>query len=106
MAYVDSFFATVLRSLLDDAILEHKEIATGWIKVDEVPFDVERRLVSVRPDHADQRILVVKGSPEDILRVCSGYALGEALKALAASCVAVMVFNAKRSAAILEQPGP
>ena len=32
MAYVDSFFETVLRSLLDDAILEHTEIATGWIK--------------------------------------------------------------------------
>ena len=71
-----------------------------------MPFDFERRRVSVQPDHADQRILVVKGSPEDILRVFAGYALGEALTALAASCVEVMVFNAKRSVAILEQPGP
>ncbi len=48
LAYFNSFFETGLKSPLDDAILEHQEIdAAGWRKIDEVPFDFERRQVSV-----------------------------------------------------------
>ena len=51
LAYFNSFFETGLKSPLDDAILEHKEIdVTGWHKIDEVPFDFERRRVSVLLD--------------------------------------------------------
>jgi Mg2+-importing ATPase len=78
LAYLNSYFETGLKSPLDDAILEHKEIdAKGWRKIDEVPFDFERRRVSVLVDQGDKRLLVVKGSPEDILRLSTQYAVGE-----------------------------
>ncbi len=78
LAFLNSHFETGLRSPLDDAILEHKEIdARGWRKIDEVPFDFERRRVSVLVDDGSRRILVVKGSPEDILGLSTHYAHGE-----------------------------
>lgn len=72
LAYLNSFFESGLKSPLDDAILEHKEIAiASWKKIDEVPFDFERRRVSVLVDNGEKRIIVVKGAPEDILRLCT-----------------------------------
>ena len=74
LAYLNSFFETGLKSPLDDAILEHKEIdLTGWQKIDEIPFDFERRRVSVLVDNGEKRILVIKGAPEDILPLCTMY---------------------------------
>ena len=45
----------------------------GWAKLDEVPFDFERRRVSVLVEKDGRRILVVKGAPEDVLRLSSHY---------------------------------
>ena len=80
LAYYNSYFETGLKSPLDDALLEHTEISVGsWKKVDEVPFDFERRRVSVLLDDGATRMLVVKGAPEDILRLSVSYqADGEA----------------------------
>ena len=79
LAYLNSYFETGLKSPLDDAILEHEEINTnGWQKIDEVPFDFERRRVSVLLEHENARLLVVKGSPEDILKLSTQYVIGEA----------------------------
>ncbi|OPY10620.1 MAG: Magnesium-transporting ATPase, P-type 1 [Syntrophus sp. PtaB.Bin001] len=74
LAYLNSFFETGLKSPLDDAILEHKEIeVTKWRKIDEAPFDFERRRVSVLLDNGETRLIVVKGAPEDILRLSVSY---------------------------------
>jgi len=74
LAYYNSYFETGLKSTLDDAILEHTEIsATGWKKIDEVQFDFERRRISVLLDNGTSRMLVVKGAPEDILRLSVSY---------------------------------
>ena len=74
LAYLNSFFESGLRSPMDDAILEHTEIATAaWKKIDEVPFDFERRRVSVIVDNGQNRLLVIKGAPEDILRLSTQY---------------------------------
>ena len=80
MAYFNSYFETGLKSTLDDAILEHTEIDPGrWRKIDEVPFDFERRRISVLLDDGAARTLVVKGAPEDILRLSTSFeAAGEA----------------------------
>jgi len=61
-----------LRNPLDDAILAHEEVDTsGWTKVDEVPFDFERRRVSVLVDDGRARQLVVKGAAEEIVALCA-----------------------------------
>ncbi|WP_018078510.1 magnesium-translocating P-type ATPase [Thiobacillus denitrificans] len=74
LAYLNSYFETGIRSPLDDAILAHRHVDVGsWRKIDEVPFDFERRRVSVLLEQGGQRTLAVKGSPEDILRLCTGY---------------------------------
>ncbi|MBI3606568.1 MAG: magnesium-translocating P-type ATPase [Nitrospirae bacterium] len=74
LAYLNSYFETGLKSPLDDAILRHEEIdASGWRKIDEVPFDFDRRRVSVLVERGETRRLVVKGAPEDILRLCTRY---------------------------------
>ena len=79
LAYLNSFFETGLKSPLDDAILEHREIdVSRWRKIDEVPFDFERRRVSVLLDNGSKGMLVVKGAPEDILRLSVSYELDEA----------------------------
>jgi Mg2+-importing ATPase len=75
-SYLNSFYQTGLRSPLDDAILVHKEIdASGFQKIDEVPFDFVRRRVSVVVEHGRQRFLIAKGAPEEIAKVCSYYDL-------------------------------
>ena len=73
-AYLNSYFESGLKSPLDDAILAHEDIdVSGWTKIDEVPFDFERRRVSVLVQRASTRRLVVKGAPEDVLRLCTHY---------------------------------
>ena len=80
LAYLNSHFESGLKSPLDDAILQHTEVDVGgWTKIDEVPFDFERRRVSVLleftnpPALTSSRRLVVKGAPEDILKLCTRY---------------------------------
>ena len=70
LAYLNSHFETGLKSALDDAILAQKGVdVERWRKIDEVPFDFERRRVSVLIDNGVTRLLVVKGAPEDVMRV-------------------------------------
>jgi P-type Mg2+ transporter len=74
LAYLNSFFETGLKSPLDDAILAHENIdVSTWKKIDEVPFDFERRRVSVLLDKGNGRILVVKGASEEIIELCTHY---------------------------------
>jgi Mg2+-importing ATPase len=72
-AYINSQFETGMKSPLDQAILSGSPFdMAGWKKIDEVPFDFERRRVSVLVEHGAERRLIVKGAPEDLLRL-SGY---------------------------------
>jgi Mg2+-importing ATPase len=73
-AYVNSQFESGMKSPLDEAILAaHPFDMAGWTKIDEVPFDFERRRVSVLVEHDAKRRLIVKGAPEDLLRLCVRY---------------------------------
>ena len=72
-AYLNSHFESGLKSPLDTAILARSFDAAGWVKIDEVPFDFERRRVSVLVQRDDARRLLVKGAPEDMLRLSSCY---------------------------------
>ena len=63
-----------MKSPLDEAILAaHPFDMSGWKKIDEVPFDFERRRVSVLVEHDAKRRLIVKGAPEDLLRLSGRY---------------------------------
>lgn len=79
LAYFNSFFETGLKSPLDEAILGHRHIGIGaWKKIDEVPFDFERRRVSVLIDNGAARWLVVKGAPDEIVGLCTHYEANDA----------------------------
>ena len=73
-AYINSYFESGMKSPLDDAILSAKSLdIAGWRKIDEVPFDFERRRVSILVEHEGVRQLLVKGAPEDLLRLSGRY---------------------------------
>ncbi len=72
-ARINSKFETGIRSPLDAAILETAEPAdsSAYTKLDEIPFDFERRRMSIVVDRAGgERVLVSKGAPEGLL-VCA-----------------------------------
>lgn len=77
-AWLNSWFESGLRNPMDEALLAHcEQQAAGWTKIDEVPFDFERRRVSVLLQKDGQRCLVVKGAPDETLRACTRYREGE-----------------------------
>jgi Mg2+-importing ATPase len=75
--FLNSHFQTGLKSLLDRAILEHenlvetRELAKRFIKCDEVPFDFNRRRMSVVVHEVfkGRDLLICKGAVEEILSV-------------------------------------
>lgn len=74
LAYLNSHFESGIKSPLDEAVMAFRAWDTsGWKKIDEVPFDFERRRISVLVTDGSQRLLVVKGAPEDVLRLSSRY---------------------------------
>jgi Mg2+-importing ATPase len=85
LAYTNSHFQTGLKSVLDRAILAHEETHAharipDHSKVDEIPFDFVRRIMSVvvrTPEGKDR--IVSKGAPEAIFSRCSSFALDGAL---------------------------
>jgi Mg2+-importing ATPase len=88
-AYLNSVYQTGLKNLLDVAVLryvdEHQHIKpeTGFRKVDELPFDFQRRRMSVIVERADgSRVLICKGAVEEVLAVCTRAELDGELIAL------------------------
>lgn len=74
LARLNAQFETGLKSPMDDALLAGPGAdLSGWKKLDEVPFDFERRRISVLAEGEGQRLLIVKGAPEDILALADQY---------------------------------
>src|SRR6185437_15744950 len=74
LAALNSRFETGIKSPLDAAILARAgEEAEGWSKDDEIPFDFERRCLSIAVARAGERLLVTKGAPEAILARCTSH---------------------------------
>ncbi len=74
-AYLNSYFQTALRSLIDRAILEHADLHPehDCRLVDELPFDFQRRRMSVVVDYEGEHVLICKGAVEEIYACCSHY---------------------------------
>jgi Mg2+-importing ATPase len=81
-AYLNSHYQSGLKNLLDVAILQHPDcrrlqtIAAGYRKFDEVPFDFERRRMSVAVVSAGRRLLICKGAVEEVFKVSRHGAAG------------------------------
>ena len=73
-AYLSSIFHTGVESPLDTAIKSHGRLdISGFNKVDEIPFDFHRRRQSLVVVHEGKRILITKGAPEAVMKICSSY---------------------------------
>jgi P-type Mg2+ transporter len=77
-AYLNSYYQTGLKNLLDRAILDHVElehklhVARDYAKVDEIPFDFARRRMSVIIEREyRQHLLICKGAVEELLGICT-----------------------------------
>jgi Mg2+-importing ATPase len=83
LAYVNSKFETGIRSPLDEVILRQSlPDGSGYTKTDEIPFDFERRRLSVVVTHGPKNILITKGAPEGILPLLSGYEIDRQIVAI------------------------
>ena len=78
-AYVISHFQTGLKNVLDRAVLKHKDVhrelgVEKYTKVDELPFDFSRRMMSVAVELPDgERQLITKGAPESVFAKCTHF---------------------------------
>ena len=80
-AYLNSFYQSGLKNLLDVAVLKHVELEESlkvegrYTKIDEMPFDFERRRMSVVLGRDDGvHILICKGAVEEVFAACTRYA--------------------------------
>ena len=74
LAYLNSFYETGIRSPMDAVILKHGSVDTeGSRKLDEMPFDFERRRLSIVVESGGERLMITKGAPEGVLSCCSEY---------------------------------
>ncbi len=81
--YMNSYFQTGLKNLMDEAILDHGhleedlKVKTDFRKIDEIPFDFQRRRMSVIvEDKQNQHILICKGAVEEIMRLSPRVEIG------------------------------
>ena len=77
-AYLNSFFQTGLKNLLDRAVVERggelgrRDLQKSFRKIDEIPFDFTRRRMSVVLRQASAvDLLYCKGAVEEMLQICS-----------------------------------
>ena len=75
--YLNSYFHTGLKNLLDDAVLEHGDLENDLVKkgnfskIDEVPFDfVRKRMSVIVSSNSGDRHLICKGAVEGLIEKC------------------------------------
>jgi Mg2+-importing ATPase len=77
LARLNSKFETGIHSPLDVAILQNEGTEShGYVKCDEVPFDFNRRRLSIVVEGKDEgrrRLLITKGAPESVVELCDSY---------------------------------
>ncbi|WP_442754870.1 magnesium-translocating P-type ATPase [Methylocystis sp. JAN1] len=88
-AYLNSHFQSGLRNLLDIAVLKQAELEKKltprrrFKKIDEIPFDFERRRLSVIVESDDgERLLICKGAVEEIFAAATRFETADAEGAL------------------------
>jgi P-type Mg2+ transporter len=88
--YLNSYYQTGLKNLMDEAILDHEnlnydlQVDEDYRKIDEIPFDFQRRRMSVIvEDNLNRHLLICKGAVEEIMGLSSRVEIqGEVLDVL------------------------
>ena len=82
--YMNSYYQTGLRNLLDRSILSHEEfeVERSCRKVDEIPFDFSRKRMSVVVEYEGDHVLICKGAVEEVYGVCQYYQVDEEIHPL------------------------
>lgn len=84
LAYINSYYQTGLKNILDRAILDHEElteqISTKYKKIDEIPFDFIRKVMSIIVSKNGTHLLITKGRPEEIMKRCTHFELDGKIK--------------------------
>lgn len=80
LSYLNSLYHTGVRNHLDTAVLKYREMpglgeqlgraAEQKAKLDEIPFDYERKIASILVGGEENNLLIVKGSIEEVCRRC------------------------------------
>jgi Mg2+-importing ATPase len=81
LGYMASIFSTSFENPLDTAMAAHTGVdISDYRKIDEIPFDFERKreAVIVHHTHEKRRFLIVKGAPEEVLKIATSYGETEA----------------------------
>ena len=81
-AFLNSYYQTGFRNLLDDAVLHHVKVIhlptkeKMYQKIDELPFDFKRKRLSIIvQDEKGERFLICKGAIEEVSAICTHYEL-------------------------------
>ncbi|MEQ1515282.1 MAG: magnesium-translocating P-type ATPase [Usitatibacteraceae bacterium] len=119
-AFLNSFYQTGLKNLLDHAVLEHLELPAelklkqDYRKLDEIPFDFERRRMSVvvsllsmsnTPGNADSHQLICKGAVEEVLAACTHVRINDGSKPTTALLDPETLLSAQQCAHALNEEG-
>ena len=73
-AFLNSSFQTGIENPLDNAVIEFQNInIKGVKKIDEIPFDFMRKMMSVVVEEKGERLLISKGAPEEIFSASHFY---------------------------------
>ncbi|HXK44712.1 MAG TPA: magnesium-translocating P-type ATPase, partial [bacterium] len=76
LAYINSCYQTGLKNILDRAVLKYKELQVEqYKKIDEIPFDFSRKMMSVVVEIEGKHRLITKGAPEEVFKKCVKYEL-------------------------------
>jgi len=82
-AYLNSYYQSGLKNLLDVAVLRHVElhehlrVENDFRKIDEIPFDFVRRRMSVVVEGRGKHLLICKGAVEEVFNICVDSKIGD-----------------------------
>lgn len=82
-AYINCFFETGIKNVMDSAVLSYKELVLDGIeRIDEIPYDFFRKRSSIIYTKDNKYHLTMKWAPEKVFSICTEYKDGENIKPL------------------------
>lgn len=89
LAYLNAAFETGIANPLDAALVAAGSSAkfdtAGLTKIDEIPYDFQRRRLTIIVEDAGKRLLISKGAFTEVLAICSSVAVGDGVTKLVAT---------------------